>query len=351
MVVVDGFADMDTHAVAEAYKKVSRTQFGLVPWEALQAVRQLQDRYEFDGLLYGTAMELTPDLLDAVSVDNIIGNSSRTLRGCKNPEIFFSTLNEHAILHPEVCCQLPGNSSEAWLAKHPMSTGGWGVSDVSEQFEGGDGIYFQRKIDGISFSLIFLANSSEIEPLGFNLLWVDALKENFPYRYAGAVNYVDLTQRQRDTTINYAEVLTRAFGLVGLNGMDCILSNGSVYVVEINPRIPATYELYETRRGDLLEEHIEVCRTHALVSKRRNPLIRAHAIVYAPCPIQIPQDFVWPLWTADRPHPGEQIEAHQPVCNVFSGGRNAAQVCEMIHIRKNMIVNKLIHVEEAASNE
>ncbi len=351
MVVIDGFADMDTHTVTEACKKVSRVQFGLDPWEVLQAAYQFQGRYEFGGLLYDATMESTPDLLDSISVDSVIGNSSCTLRKCKNPEIFFSILDEHAIPYPEVCFQPPESSSKTWLIKHSMSTGGWGVSDLSKEFTEEEGVYFQRKIDGINFSLTFLANGSEIEPLGFNLLWVDTMKKDLPYRYAGAINCVDLTQRQRDTAIDYAKVLTRAFGLVGLNGMDCILFGDSIYVLEINPRIPATYELYETRHGNLLDEHIEVCRTHVLVPKRRNSLIRAHAIVYAPFPVQVPRDFMWPLWTADRPHPGERIETHQPICNVFAGGKNAVRTCEMIRTRKDMIINKLIHVKANNFNE
>ena len=67
----------------------------------------------------------------------------------------------------------------------------------------------------------------------------------------------------------------------------------------------------------------------------------AHAIIYAPHEIQIPTDVSWPLWTADRPHPGEKIQQYEPICNVFSGGKNYSQVCEMIATRKKAMLNKL----------
>ena len=58
--------------------------------------------------------------------------------------------------------------------------------------------------------------------------------------------------------------------------------------------------------------------------------------------MQVPTEFVWPLWTADRPHPDEVINQYEPVCSVFSGGKNVAQVREMIHTRKNLIIEKLM---------
>jgi len=344
--VVDGFADMDTRAVAEVCKKVSRTKFGLDTRGVLQAVHQLQDKYEFQGLLYDAAMESSPDLLDSVSVVDVIGNSSHTLRKCKDPETFFSTLNQHEIPHPEISFERPENPADSWLIKHVMGTGGSGVSDISEEFDTEENVYFQRKIDGINFSLTFLANGSEIKPLGFNQLWVESLGKNMPYIYTGAINYVSLTQHQQSMTINYATVLAREFKLVGLNSMDCILSDDSVYAIEVNPRIPATYELYETRRGDLLKEHIEACKTHVLTPSQKKQLLRGHAIVYAPDFVQIPESFTWPLWTADRPHSGEEIDVHQPICSVFAGGRNAAQVREIIRTRKNVIINKLTHARD-----
>ena len=346
MAVIDGFADVDTRAVAEVCKKVSRIKYGLDTRGVLQAVHQLQGKYEFEGLLYDAAMESTPDLLDSVSVDDIIGNSSRTLRRCKDPETFFSTLNKHAIPHPEVSFERPGNPADPWLVKHAAGTGGLGVCDISGELDTKESVYFQRKIDGINFSLTFLANGNEIKLLGFNQLWVESLGENMPYTYTGAINYVNLTQHQQSMTINYASVLAREFELVGLNSMDCILSGGSIYAIEVNPRIPATYELYETRHGDLLKEHIEACKTHVFTAGQRKPLLRGHAIVYAPNPVQIPENFTWPLWTADRPHPGEAIDVHQPICSVFAGGKNAAQVREIIRTRKDVIINKLTYVRD-----
>ncbi len=339
--VVDGFADMDTCVAAEVCKKIPRTKFGLDACEVLQTIDKLQNQYMFDGLLYDAALESNPDLLDAIPIDNVIGNSSQSLRQCKDPKVFFSTLDQYAIPYPEISFKPIQDLADTWLIKHAMSSGGFGVSVYPKGIDSDQEVYFQRKINGINISLTFLANGLELKPLGFNTLWCEALGECTPYAYSGAINRVDLTEQQQDSAINYATTLSREFKLVGLNSIDYILIDNCICVLEINSRIPATFELYETKQGDLIREHIEVCMTAKFASSQRNQLLRAHTIVYAPELIHVPTNFAWPLWTADRPHPEEVIHKHQPICSVFAGGKNVAQVREMIHTRKKTIIKKL----------
>ncbi len=344
--VVDGYADTDTTTAAAICKRVARSKFGLDTKAVLQAIQNLRNRYRFDGLFYTTAVETHPDLLDAIPVSKVLGNSSSVLRRCKNPQTFFQTLDRCAIAHPQTSFTPIGDTAGDCLIKHMHSVGGLGIRDQPQQLNPGQlktepGIYLQSKIDGINFSLTFLTNRKQIQVLGFNTLWSEALGPHLPYAYTGAVNRVELTARQRHTAIRYATTLAREFNLTGLNSVDYILHRDRVYVLEINPRIPATYELYETRHGDLLKLHIAACTQGTLDSTYGEPRLRAHAILYAPDAITIPTDLVWPLWTADRPPAGSMINKHTPVCSVFAGGKNVAQVREMIHTRKHTIIAKL----------
>ncbi len=338
---------MDAVAATEVCKSTARTKYGLDECEVLQIVDELQSRYSFDGLFYGAVLESNPDLLDSIyarfmtSNSVLFGNSSDSLRQCKNPEKFFSTLDQNSIPYPETSFKLIANSSGPWLLKHATSTGGLGVSGNQVYSDVNKDSYYQRKIDGLNFSLLFLANGKEIKALGFNSLWSERLGEKFPYAYSGAINSVELTEEQQSIAIRYATIITKAFNLIGLNSIDYILSNNNIYVLEVNPRIPATYELYETKHGDLLKEHIDVCITHELAPSQPSHLLRAHAIVYAQENVQIPKDFVWPLWTADRPYPEQWVQQYDPVCSVFSGGKNVVQVRQMIHTRKKIILESL----------
>jgi len=342
--VIDGFADMDTCHVAKICKKVTRTNSSLNANEVVKITSSLQDQFKFDGLLYDAALETNPDLLDAICFDNVIGNSSQTLHQCNDISYFFSMLEKFDIPFPEVCIEPQPQAPNLWLTKNKFNTGGFGVSSFEQGDESTENIYFQRKLDGLNFSLTFFANGNDIQPIGFNTLWSKGLTDKVPYAYAGAINNVDITESLKSTAIHYAQSLTKVFNLVGLNSIDYILSDDCVYVIEINPRIPATYELYETKYGDLINEHISVCKTKNFSSRQQSKLLRAHAIVYAPETIKVPINFSWPLWTADRPHAGEIISQYQPVCSIFAGCKNEAQIKNMIRMRESTIIKNLMQI-------
>ncbi len=339
--VIDGFADMDTASASIVCKKVARTKFGLKTNEVLRLVKELKEQYKFDGMFYDAALEFNPGLLESINVEPVIGNTSKTLLRCKQPKELFSVLDKYQILYPDISFKNNSFTAPEWLQKYATSSGGAGVSTRLSKNVNDENIFFQKRLDGVNFSITFIANGDDVKILGFNSTWSESLGETTPYIYSGAINSIDLTQKQQAKAIEYVTLLVGEFNLVGLNSIDFILSDERVYVLEVNPRIPATYDLYENKQGSLIEEHIASCLTKTLSANKENYLLRAHAIVYAPKRMQIPKDFAWPLWTADRPYPEEWIETHQPVCNVFSGGKNVAQVRDMIHTRKQTIISKL----------
>ncbi|MEM7401880.1 MAG: ATP-grasp domain-containing protein [Pseudomonadota bacterium] len=338
VVVIDGFADQDTIAATHYCKKIKRSRFGLDENEVINAINKLSADYTFSGLFYDAAIEINPHLLNKINIENIIGNSIETLQRCKDPHQFFPALKKHSIPFPDVRFSSNIDEPRNWLAKNHRSTGGLGVKNDINEVEYS---YLQKFIQGTSFSLTFLANAEDIQVLGANTQWHKQLGDAIPYAYAGAINQTKLSGDVLKKAMRHTHIIAEEFDLVGLNSVDFISHENEVYVLEVNPRIPASYELYETKRGDLMREHILSCRERKLPTEQRTALLRAHAILYAPNNIKIPDDMKWPLWTADRPHAGEDISQFEPICNVFSGGKNYSQVCEMIATRKKAILNKL----------
>ncbi len=345
--VVDGFADCDSAAAATEILKVKRSHFGLDHDEVLQAVDALQSKTSFDGMFFDAAMESNTSLLDEINIKPVFGNLRHTLEICKNPKEFFAKLDQHSIPYPEINFEPEStiNISGDWLIKTAQGTGGVGVTPVSAQLgkdvDFTNNHYLQKIIDGVNFSITFLANKEEIMELGFNTQWSEKLSDSMPYAYSGAINYVKLNESIKETALQYAQVIAKEFKLVGLNSIDFICAANRVYVLEVNPRIPATYELYETRYGELMKDHIEVCKNKILPTAKRQPLLRAHAIIYAPTDINVSENMSWPLWAADRPHALEVVKKNEPVCSIFAGGQNSAQVYEMIKTRKQSILARL----------
>ncbi len=339
--VIDGFADQDCHAAANICKKVKRTQFGLDQAEVLCAVEQIKSEYSVDGLFYDSAVEVDPELINEINVDFIFGNAKHTLLSCNDTKYFFSILDKLSIPYPQVSFVNKIDKNFEWLLKTNNSSGGLGVNVKSEKQVDFNSKYLQKKVSGISFSITFLSNGQQIKVLGANTQWSESLGDAIPYAYSGSINQTKLDKHVITTAVEYTQQIAQAFKLIGLNSVDCIYDGDTVYVIEINPRIPASYELYESKYGDVMRAHINVCKNYILPIDDREEHLRAHAIVYAPNDIQIPEDMAWPLWTADRPQNGEHIPQYEPICNVYSGGKNIAQVCEMISSRKKIILRKL----------
>jgi uncharacterized protein len=131
-------------------------------------------------------------------------------------------------------------------------------------------------------------------------------------------------------------VLASEFGLVGLFGVDYILSDDEPWPIEVNPRYTASVEVLELAlRRSLLAAHLRACdpelfasiRASATASSLPDPGVIGKAIIYASRSVvtpDIPIDHSWRddafavQTVADVPWPATRIEAGQPVMTVFS---------------------------------
>ncbi len=106
-------------------------------------------------------------------------------------------------------------------------------------------------------------------------------------------------------------------GLKGIFGFDFIrMPDNQCVLIDINPRFPATLELYPHRQA-LFDGHFVAC----LGSKVRLPanpgtLIGGHIILYASADWRVPQRFSWPSAVCDIPRGGSAIPSGAPLCSV-----------------------------------
>ena len=119
--------------------------------------------------------------------------------------------------------------------------------------------------------------------------------------------------------------LVAAFSLSGYFGIDFILNEGTPYVVEVNPRYPASVEVLE------FAAHLD-----RAVGK---------AIYFAPHAFRFPTSGPWDAdlqipfdpWRlpgfADIPEPDEPMEAGSPVLTFFASGSTVASCREQLQSR------------------
>jgi predicted ATP-grasp superfamily ATP-dependent carboligase len=332
---LDAFADADTRRVAEQCLQVSMTEEGVDEKDFKNKFEQiiLEDDCQF---IYGSLFDAKPALLAWVAERvNVVGNLPQTLQFSRSFD-FFAMLDGLGIRYPEVRLDAP-DDAHAWLVKRLNSSGGTHVKPV-ETNDIGD--YFQRKMDGVPVSLLFLADGKTARAVGFNQQLL-APTADMPYRFAGAVGDAVLPIAAQQEFVNAAQQLATALGLRGLNSLDAVLDGNNLLVLELNPRLSATFQLYPK----LLQAHMQTS-AGALVDLPEHKTTRAEFVLYADEQLDIPFDFSWPDWAADIPFTevnSVAIDKDEPICTVLAEGKDAVTAYQLLIERVEKLKGKLFH--------
>lgn len=337
VITLDAFADADTRNVVEQSFKVHFGEQG-VDEDDFKRVFSKICLNDVAGLLYGSLFDAAPALLAWVAKRvPIIGNDPETMRFAKSLD-FFSLLDNLNIQHPEVQLDLPSNT-ENWLSKQIGGNGGLHVKPVKYALVGN---YFQRHVDGEPISLLFFSDGVTAKVIGFNLQLISPTVE-LPYRFAGAVSNIALPKQAQQQMIYAAQQLTTELGLRGINSLDAVIEGSNLWVLELNPRLSASFHLYP----NLMQTHIQACKGQLLDYQQANDS-RAQMTLYAHKTMEIPSDFAWPDWVADIPYIGRDessviIRMNDPICSVLAEAGSAAVAHQLVLQRVNTLKGKLLY--------
>ena len=341
VITLDAFADADTHALAQQCVKVKFGENG---------VDEADFKYQFSQIeidddccfIYGSLFDTKPALLAWVTERiKLLGNSAETLQLARSFD-FFRLLDDLNIVHPEVQLNVP-DDADNWLAKSLFSTGGTHVKPAS-MCKIGD--YFQRKIEGVPVSLLFMADGKVARAIGFNQQF-SAPTAEMPYRFAGAVSNVVLPSHVQQQFIEAAEKLTAALGLKGMNSLDAVLEGERLWILELNPRLSATFNLYP----NLLQVHMQACAGELIELSNEFDLAKmstskAELIVYADQALNISEDFSWPDWVADIPsfeNESIKIAENEPICTMFAEAQDASAAQQLVLQKTKILKRELLH--------
>ncbi|MDH3637157.1 MAG: ATP-grasp domain-containing protein [Gammaproteobacteria bacterium] len=339
---IDGFGDLDTRRSAHRYRYVALGPQGFDRTTLIQTL----NRHPGHTLVYGGGLEWTPDLLVGLRNDiEVAGNAPEVLQTLTDAERLFAELTRLVIPYPEVR-HSPPNDDGAWLSKRAAACGGGHVRwwQAGEPHDAGR--YFQRYAAGTPYSVVFLANRHAFRVVGWNtLLGPD---ERLGFRYRGAINRADaLDARARIEVHGWIHRLVMTLGLVGLNGIDFVLTTQGPLLIDLNARPPATMSLYDPEYPHgLVQAHIEAGWGILPTTPQTHP-VRAHEVVPAPRRLTIPAGFCWPDWCADIPAAGTRVPESAPVCSVLA--RAAAHYLRrLLAERKARVVADLMRTETAS---
>ena len=324
IVAIDGFLDADLDADKAIRTTLENGQFSLEILEILS-----RESHTGDLLAYGSGFEDRPELLEQLQDSvRILGNVPDIVRLCADPVRLSEHFPELGLACPETRNQRP-NRPEGWLVKQKGRSGGCHVQPASRVAGSSNSLYWQRQCIGKPHSALFLAGGREAQVVGVSELLASG-KADAPYAWSGAIGPIEVLPEVFEQVQWAAQALARDLGLLGLCGIDFIVdSKKEMRVVDLNPRLVATCELYaDCFVADYMSAHVETCLTgdpggNLIPAAERRKGMRGMQVLYAPCPVTDTENWKWPKETADLPAARISIDAGQPLCTVRGHYRNA----------------------------
>ena len=252
------------------------------------------------------------------------GNRPEALSRVRDPRRLAAALVSRGLPAP----RLEPHTGVRYLRKPLASGGGNGVRFWQPEHRVPSGSYLQEYIEGESASIVFVADGRDAAVLGVSrqLAGLPALGTS-GFRYCGSVLDPALAADHSfgAAAAVIATALTEEFGLVGLNGVDVIVRDGTPFTIEVNPRWSASMELIERAASSpLFALHATACADARIAELpfdyRRLAYASGKAIVYARHAVETGDTRGWlaDSSVADVPRPGVAIAREQPVCTVFA---------------------------------
>lgn len=194
----------------------------------------------------------------------------------------------------------------------------------------------QEFVKGIpcSVSLISTGDAAVAVAVNEQLIGVPWLTR-LPFAYCG--NITPFHTKFNKTMTDYAKQIALEFKLVGSNGVDFILSENGVFILEVNPRFQGSLDSVELSTGiNIFDSHVKSF-AGKLPQPRKPVCFAAKAIVFANKQVVIDQKISNILIkcmeagrAADIPNPGWVIQPDDPVTTLTETGKKRKIVLEKV---------------------
>jgi len=235
-----------------------------------------------------------------------------------------------------------------FILKPIQGSGGYDVNllnnDSDIEFNANEFI-MQEYVAGINLSSSVLSNTSESKNItNSRLLTINDFEKNNDFRYVG--NILPLTHKSMlaqtsdfdnilEEMKNTSEKLIKKFKLVGSNGVDYILNENGLHVIEINPRIQGTFECVEQSYGiNMLEAHIKACQGE-IIEIPKTKCYSYKKIIYSTNRMKYQNlnlDNVY-----DLPHVGSITEKDEPLLTIIDSDDDFEKLYEKVELTSKIV--------------
>lgn len=239
-----------------------------------------------------------------------------------------------------------------FILKPLQGSGGYGIKLAGNEMDidlNGEKFIMQEYVSGINLSSSILATESEAKTImNSRLLTINDFEKNNSFIYVG--NILPLTRKSimadvedideiiKKMTIT-SENLAHKFNLIGSNGVDYILNEKGLYVIEINPRLQGTFECVEKTLGiNMLEAHIKACFGE-IIDTGKPQCYSYKKIIYSPNRNKYEKIDLDNIY--DLPHIGSITEKSEPLLTIVDCDKDFEKLYKKVDL-SSRIVNEAV---------
>ena len=318
--------------------------------------------------MYTGGLENHPYLVQVMaSVRPLLGNNHGALERARAPEVLAAIVSGAGLPGPALFGEYPAEfpSEGRWLVKPRRGAGGSGIrfwDGRPRPPRAGRAVYLQEYIEGEACSAVYVGDGEQARLLGVTQQLIGEAKLHAaPFRYCGSIGPLQMPDTVGNSFERLGKALAAGCDLRGLFGVDCVLADGVPYLVEVNPRYPASVEVLEYAAGvpalalhcaafdpsyrspsplggeglGVRGREIELAKANSsppapLPQGERGARVVGKAILFARADLDFPAEGPWletlrhpcdindmPAF-ADIPHAGQHIEAGRPILTIFA---------------------------------
>lgn len=286
-----------------------------------------------------------PALAEVARSRTLLGLPLYVVRSLRQPEqltTLFDAARSPRVQVPET--QLQGLPAPGrWLWKPAGTSGGLGVQRLTDELRlqlagpsraAGS---FQREVDGLPCSVLVAADDRAAQIIGLSLQfsgWPELNASGF--RFCGNIGPLELPPRLAAALGDAVQRLRASLQIPrGIFGLDFLLTAERCWLLEINPRIPASHWIYETP-GEWNAVSFLAQEKPLTAQRQRQTSLRTQMIVWARRPLTFPQSAdvslsaLGGLRIADRPAPNAIVPAGVPICSILAEQPRGASADDMV---------------------
>ena len=337
--VADCYGDIDTLSSSERWQPLPSLT-ALTPKQFLTILQKLTQG-EDCSLIYGSGIEQCYHLLHQLpSHIELLGNSPATIHSIKTPKLFFDVLSTLNLAYPTTVFNQE-LADKSYIMKSASGLGGEHIQPFHLSSHSGDN-YFQKVIDGVSGSALFLSNGEFCQVISINQQTTKATPQS-PYRLGAIGTPLKLPLEHQYFITKACNSITASTGLKGLNSLDFIIShNNEVLILEVNPRTSASAELIESKYTSMIQLHLYACHSLLPTKPIQTPTSTVYLhYIFAEKNITIPEKILWPDKCSDLPKPGTFIKKDHPICSCLIHAANGTSATNKHSKIETIIIGQL----------